>query len=75
MNWSTIESKWDDYRSAAQKRWSKLTDEQMRGTMGSRNQLSARLQEAYAVTEADADRWISEWQHKQKEKPAGAAKS
>ena len=54
MNWSTIEAKWNDYKGEAQKQWSKLTDEQINGTMGSRNQLSARLQQAYAVTEAEA---------------------
>ena len=42
--------------------------------MGSRNQLSARLQQAYAVTEAEADRQISEWQKRQMEQPKGAAK-
>lgn len=71
MNWSTIEAKWNDYKGEAQKQWSKLTDEQINGTMGSRNQLSARLQQAYAVTEAEADRQISEWQKRQMAQPKG----
>ena len=49
MNWSTIEAKWNDYKGEAQKQWSKLADEQINGTMGSRSQLSARLQQACAV--------------------------
>jgi len=75
MNWSTIETKWDDYKGAAQKQWSKLTEEQIKGTKGNRVQLSAKLQHAYAVTEAEADRQISDWQKRQMEKAAGAAKS
>jgi uncharacterized protein YjbJ (UPF0337 family) len=75
MNWSTIETKWDDYKGDAHKQWSKLTKEQIQGTMGNRVQLSARVQQAYAMTDADAERQISEWQKRQMDKPAGAAKS
>ena len=74
MNWSTIETKWDVYKGAAQKQWSKLTDEQINGTMGKREFLSTRLQEAYAVNKEDAERQISDWQSKQVEKQAPAAK-
>jgi uncharacterized protein YjbJ (UPF0337 family) len=74
MNWSTIEKGWSDYKSSAQMQWSKLTDEQINGTMGKREFLSTRLQEAYAVNKEDAERQISDWQSKQVEKQAPAAK-
>ena len=70
MNWSTIEQSWNDYKDGAQQRWSKLTEAQINGTMGKREFLSTRVQEAYAVSKDVAERQISEWQASQKEKQA-----
>ena len=75
MNWSTIENGWSDYKAAAKQQWSKLSDEQLNGTMGKREQLSSRVQEAYSLTKEDAERQISDWQGKQTEKQAPAARS
>ena len=72
MNWSDLKSRWDDYKPSAKQRWSKLTDEQITGTLGKREHLSSRVQEAYAVTKEDAERQISDWQSKQVEKLAPA---
>ena len=66
MNWSTIENGWKDYKAAAKQQWSKLSDEQLDGTMGKREQLSSRV---------DAERRISDWQGKQAQKQAPAAKT
>lgn len=73
MNWSTIETRWNDYKSNAKQQWNKLTDEQISATGGKREFLSMRVQETYAVTKEDADRQISDWQTKQVEKQAPAA--
>ena len=43
--------------------------------MGKREQLSSRVQEAYSLTKEDAERQISDWQGKQTEKQAPAARS
>jgi uncharacterized protein YjbJ (UPF0337 family) len=75
MNWSNIESGWSDFKANAKQQWSKLTDEQINGTMGKREQLSSRVQEAYSMSKEDAERQISDWQSKQVEKQAPAAKS
>jgi len=75
MNWSNIENGWNDYKANAKQQWSKLTDEQVTGTMGKREQLSTRVQEAYSVNKEEAERQISDWQSKQLEKQAPAAKS
>ena len=79
MNWSSIESGWNDFKSSAKQQWSKLSDDQIAGTMGKREQLSSRVQEAYALSKEDAERQISDWQskqvQKQVEKQAPAAKS
>jgi uncharacterized protein YjbJ (UPF0337 family) len=75
MNWSNIESGWSDFKANAKQQWSKLTDEQINGTMGKREQLSTRVQEAYSLSKEDAERQISDWQSRQVEKQAPAAKS
>ena len=73
MNWSTIETGWNEYKGNAQLQWNKLTDDQINGTMGKRESLSARVQEAYALSKEDAERQISDWQSKQVEKQGPAA--
>jgi uncharacterized protein YjbJ (UPF0337 family) len=75
MNWSNIETGWQDFKANAKQQWSKLTDEQINGTMGKRDYLSTRVQEAYAVSKDEAERQISDWQSKQVEQQAPAAKS
>ena len=75
MNWSSIESGWNDFKSSAKQQWSKLSDDQIAGTMGKREQLSSRVQEAYALSKEDAERQISDWQSKQVEKQAPEANS
>ena len=75
MNWSTIETGWKDYKANAKQQWSKLSDEQIEKTLGKRDDLSSQVQQAYSVTKDDAERQISEWQSKQVEKQAPAAKS
>jgi len=75
MNWSHIETGWLEYKANAKQQWSKLTDEQINGTMGKREQLSSHVQQAYAVSRDEAERQISYWQGKQVEKQAPAAKT
>ena len=72
MNWSNIESGWNDYKASAKQQWSKLSDEQISDTQGKREQLSSKVQEAYVLSKEDTERQISEWQSKQVEKPAPA---
>jgi uncharacterized protein YjbJ (UPF0337 family) len=68
MNWSNIESSWNDFKANAKQRWDKLSDDQVSDTLGKRADLSTRVQEAYAVTKEEAERQISDWQSKQVEK-------
>lgn len=76
MNWSNIETSWNDYQASAKQRWSKLSDEQINGTMGNRERLSTGVQKAYSLSKEEADRQISNWQSKQLEtQQAPAAKS
>ena len=75
MNWSGIESGWNDYKGNAKQQWSKLSDQQISDTLGKREELSIRVQEVYALSKEETERQISEWQSKQVEKQAPAANS
>ena len=65
MDWSTIERGWKDYKGNAKLQWSKLSDEQVIGTLGKRENLSARVQEAYSLSKEEVERQIADWQSKQ----------
>ena len=60
MNWSNIQDGWNEYKATAKRQWSKLTDEQVNGTMGKREQLSTQVQQAYSVNKEEAERQISD---------------
>ena len=70
MNWSNIESGWNDYKASAKQQWSKLSDQQISDTLGKREQLSSKVQEVYALSKEETERQISDWQSKQVERPA-----
>jgi len=72
MNWSNIESGWQDFKAGAKQQWSKLSDQQIDSTMGKREQLSTSVQQAYALSKEETERQISDWQSKQVEKQAPA---
>jgi len=72
MNWSNIETGWNDFKANAKQQWSKLSDQQINDTLGKREQLSASVQQAYALSKDEAERQISDWQSKQVEKQASA---
>ena len=75
MNWSNIESGWNDFKGNAKQQWDKLSDQQISDTLGKREYLSTKVQEAYALSKEETERQISDWQSKQVEKQAPAAKS
>jgi len=75
MNWSSIETSWNEFKGSAKQQWGKISEEQISATAGKREYLSSRVQEAYSVSKEDAERQISDWQSRQTEKQAPAAKS
>lgn len=65
MDWHEIERSWDRYVVAAKTQWGKLSEEQLRATRGRRAILTARVREAYGLTNQQSDFQISEWQSRQ----------
>jgi len=72
MNWSNIETGWNDFKANAKQQWSKLSDQQINDTQGKREQLSTSVQQAYALSKEETERQVAAWQSKQIAKQAPA---
>jgi len=61
MNWGQVEGKWEQLTSSAKDNWGKLTDGDLHKISGKREQLTAKLQEAYGITRREADKQVWDW--------------
>ena len=62
MNWERISGNWAHWRGRVRERWGRLTDDQLSIVAGRREQLVGRIQEAYGLTRAEAERQIRNWE-------------
>jgi uncharacterized protein YjbJ (UPF0337 family) len=62
MNWETLKGNWTRLRGRIRMQWGKLTDDQLDVIEGRRELLIGKLQEAYGVTEEEADRQVKAWE-------------
>ena len=65
MNWETFKGNWTQLRGRVRMQWGKLTDDQLDVIEGRRDLLLGKLQEAYGVTEEEADRQVKAWEGEQ----------
>jgi uncharacterized protein YjbJ (UPF0337 family) len=65
MNWETFKGNWTQLRGRVRMQWGKLTDDQLDVIEGRRDLLLGKLQEAYGVTEEEADRQVQAWEDEQ----------
>ena len=62
MNWDHIEGNWKEFKGKAKDEWGKLTDDQLDGTAGKRDQLAVKIQETYGLTKDAVEKQIKAWQ-------------
>ena len=67
MNWDRIERNWKQFTGTAKHKWDKLTDDQLDGIAGRREQLAGHIQEAYGITKEASQRQIDQWLRDQRE--------
>lgn len=67
MNWERIEGNWERFRGTAKQRWGKLTEDQLDGVAGRRQQLAGSLEQAYGITGEAAERQVAQWQADQRD--------
>jgi uncharacterized protein YjbJ (UPF0337 family) len=61
MNWDRIEGNWRQIKGKAKEQWGKLTDDHIDTIAGKRDQLVGRVQEAYGISQDEADRQVTDW--------------
>jgi uncharacterized protein YjbJ (UPF0337 family) len=61
MNWTQVEGKWDQLKGKIRTQWGKLTDDDVEGLKGKRDQLSGALVERYGIMKDQAEGQIDEW--------------
>jgi uncharacterized protein YjbJ (UPF0337 family) len=58
MNWNQIEGNWKQLTGKVRQHWGRLTDDDLDVIAGSRTELAGRIQEAYGISQDEAERQI-----------------
>lgn len=62
MTWDRIEANWQQFKGSAREEWAALSEAQVDAIAGRRSELVGRIQEAYGMGEAEAEKQITDWQ-------------
>jgi len=68
MNWTQIESKWEQLKSDAKAEWGRLTDTDLQAIRGNRDQLVGKIVERYGVLKANAQKDVEQWTQRMRTK-------
>ena len=68
MNWDRIEGNWKQLKGSVKEQWGKLTDDQLDVIAGKRDKLAGKIQESYGVSKDEAEKQLTAWQERQKDK-------
>jgi uncharacterized protein YjbJ (UPF0337 family) len=58
MNWNIVEGNWQQLKGKIKEQWGELTDDHLDVIAGKRDQLLGRIQEAYGVSQEEAERQV-----------------
>jgi uncharacterized protein YjbJ (UPF0337 family) len=61
MNWTQVESKWDQLKGRARSEWAKLTDDDMANLGGKKDQLLGKIVERYGIAKEQAELQVDRW--------------
>ena len=64
MNWDQVEGNWKQFKGKVKEQWGKLTDDQLDVVAGKRDQLTGKIQEAYGISKAEAERQIKDFENR-----------
>jgi len=63
MNRDILEGKWEQVKGNVQKRWGKLTDDDIDVIRGDSKILAGKIQERYGISQEEAEREIDEYDY------------
>lgn len=61
INKDIIEGKWENFKGDVQKKWGKLTNDDLDKINGNLSKLSGKIQEKYGQSKAEADKAVQDW--------------
>jgi uncharacterized protein YjbJ (UPF0337 family) len=61
MDWNRIEASWDLFKGRVRKKWSKLTDEDLKVIAGRRDLLESKIHERYGFAEEHIRKAVDDW--------------
>lgn len=61
MNWQQVAGNWKQFKGEIQRRWGKLTDDDLDVIQGDRQILVGKLQERYGDRREDVEEQVKEW--------------
>lgn len=61
MNWQQVEGNWKQFKGHAQKKWGKLTDDEVDQIKGDRQILVGKVQERYGKSREEAETEVDDW--------------
>ena len=62
MNKDQVIGNWKQFKGEAQRRWGKLTNDQLDEIEGNREKLSGKIQEAYGIAKEEAEKQLCEFE-------------
>ncbi len=62
MDWDRISGNWAHWRDRIRERWGRLTHDELDLVAGRREQLVGRIQKAYGLERAEAERQLRNWE-------------
>lgn len=58
MNWDIVKGNWKQFNGKVKAQWGRLTDDQLDVISGKRVELAGKIQEAYGITQDEAEKQI-----------------
>lgn len=62
MNKDIIEGKWREVKGAVQKKWGKLTDDDLNEINGNREILAGKIQKNYGLARDEVEKQLKAWE-------------
>jgi len=62
MNEDIIKGKWNEVKGSIQKKWGKLTNDDIEQINGDRTKLTGKIQKVYGLQRDEAEKQLKDWE-------------
>ena len=66
MNWDIAKGNWKQFQGKVKAQWGNLTDDHLDVIAGKRDELLGKIQEAYGITQDEAEKQIKQFEKNSK---------